>query len=54
MRTYINKTKVLIERFQSQIIFKVFGAIKQKDLNRIGKVGCGYLFQGRRTLVLLM
>jgi pentose-5-phosphate-3-epimerase len=43
-----------IERLQSQIIVKVLGAIKQKDLNRIAKVGYGYLFLGRRTLVLLM
>ena len=27
------------ERLQSQIISKVLGAIKQKDLNRIAKVG---------------
>ena len=28
-----------MERLQSQIIFKVLGAIKQKDLNRIAKIG---------------
>ena len=32
------------ERLQNQIIFKVLGAIKQKDLNWIAKVGYGYLF----------
>jgi hypothetical protein len=32
------------KRLQSQIIFKVLGAIKQKDLNRIAKVDYGYLF----------
>ena len=42
------------ERLQNQIIFKVLVAIKQKDLNRIAKVGDGYLVLGRRTLVLLM
>jgi hypothetical protein len=44
----------IIERWQGQIFFKVFGAIKQKNLNRIVKISKGYLFLGRRTLVLLI
>jgi hypothetical protein len=32
------------KKLQSQIIVKVLGAIKQKDLNRIAKVDYGYLF----------
>ena len=35
----LHQVRKQIERLQSQIIFKVLGAIKQTDLNRIAKVG---------------
>ena len=35
----LHQVRKEIERLQNQIIFKVLGAIKQKDLNRIAKVG---------------
>jgi hypothetical protein len=35
---------------QGQTFFKVFGAIKQKNLNRIVKFSKGYLFLGNRNV----
>ena len=35
----LHQVRKEIERLQNQIIFKVLGVIKQKDLNRIAKVG---------------
>jgi hypothetical protein len=44
----------ITEKLQGQTFFKIFGAIKQKNLNRIVKFTKGYLFLGRRTFVLLI
>jgi hypothetical protein len=43
-----------IERLESQIIYKVLGAIKHRGLNMIANIGSGHLFLREENLSLII